>query len=165
MAGFGMSARLGAMSLIGIVALAGVGIDAVLAQSTSSEAALWSSVRNSGRAADLERYLKSYPAGEYAPLARLKLRVARKTENRESVRTETKARESEDAKKSPQKPKKSSKRPTESTSPGAQTPATDQFSPYRDQAKMRLEQQLQERSGKGGKPKSLEELLKKNKKE
>ena len=105
MAGFGMSARLGAMSLIGIVALAGVGIDAVLAQSTSSEAALWSSVRNSGRAADLERYLKSYPAGEYAPLARLKLRVARKTENRESVRTETKARESEDAKKSPQKPK------------------------------------------------------------
>ena len=109
--------------------------------------------------------LKSYPAGEYAPLARLKLRVARKTENRESVRTETKARESEDAKKSPQKPKKSSKRPTESTSPGAQTPATDQFSPYRDQAKMRLEQQLQKRSGKGGKPKSLEELLKKNKKE
>jgi hypothetical protein len=30
---------------------------------------------------------------------------------------------------------------------------------------MRLEQQLQERSGKGDKPKSLKELLKSNKKE
>lgn len=160
MAGFGTIARLGAVSLIGIVALAGIGIDAVLAQSASSEAALWSSVRNSGRAADLERYLKSYPDGQYAPLARLKLRMARKTEIRENVRTETKSLKGEDAKKSSQKPEKSSQRPKESSSPSAQTPGTDQFGAYRDQAKMRLEQQLQERSGKGDKPKSLKDLLK-----
>ena len=161
MAGFGMIARFGAVFLIGIVALAGVGIDAVFAQSASGESALWSSVRNSGRAADLERYLKSYPDGDYAPLARLKLRVARRSEARESVRTETKSRMSTDARKSPQKPEKSSQRPKEASSPSTQTPGADQFSAHRDQAKMRLEQQLRERSGKGDKPKSLKELLKK----
>ena len=165
MAEFAMIARLGAVFLIGIVALAGVGIDAVLAQSTSSEAALWSSVRDSRRADDLERYLKSYPDGQYAPLARLKLRMVRKTEIRERVRTETKSRMSEDAKEPPRKPEKSSQRPKESSSSSTQTPGTDQFSPYRDQAKMRLEQQLRERSDKGNKPKSLKDLLKNNEKE
>lgn len=45
----------------------------LLAQAPSPEVAFWESVRNSDDPAELEAYLKAYPDGQFAPLARIRL--------------------------------------------------------------------------------------------
>ena len=44
-----------------------------LAQATSPEVAFWESIRDSDDPAEIEAYLKAYPNGQFAPLARIRL--------------------------------------------------------------------------------------------
>lgn len=44
-----------------------------MAQAGPAEIAFWESVRDSKRAAELEAYLKAFPNGHFAPLARIRL--------------------------------------------------------------------------------------------
>jgi TPR repeat protein len=46
----------------------------VVAQATAAEIEFWRSVADSSEAAELEAYLKAYPRGQFAPLAKLRLR-------------------------------------------------------------------------------------------
>ncbi|MEC9368384.1 MAG: tetratricopeptide repeat protein [Pseudomonadota bacterium] len=61
------------IAFAGLVALLVPCPPLALAQANSAEVSFWESVRDSKDAAELEAYLKAYPNGQFAPLAKLRI--------------------------------------------------------------------------------------------
>jgi len=126
-------------------------------QGNGSESEFWASVKDSKNPNELEAYLKKYPNGTFAPLARLKLKHAKKYENTKETRLEgieEKLRKLQRDKAEPSEMPKSSR-------------SSNQFTVYPDtvqtieqdrgrQALDRLQRQLNDQSNQ---PKSLKELI------
>jgi hypothetical protein len=74
--GANLSNRFGFWLLVGLAILAGP--DALLGQgTTAAEVEFWQTVKDTKEAAELDAYLKAYPDGQFAPLARLRIEKLR----------------------------------------------------------------------------------------
>jgi hypothetical protein len=66
----------------------------------SAEVTFWESVRDSKDAAEIEAYLKAYPDGQFAPLARIRLDKLKQTQP-QAAPTETTPRSRQRARRAP----------------------------------------------------------------